>query len=550
MNLSSACLYFPIFQFSMVGSPPAPFIAQRNDVDSIPRLTLAPFEQAYEVDWSAPPLGVGCTGAVREAVCLETGQHFAVKFLRDSPAAREEVRCHALVTPHPNIVHLHHVYSNMLALEGDTAPTPWLMLVMDLMRGSELYFRVAKGPLPVAEATAIIAQIAEAIAHCHRCGVTHRDIKPENILMESNDDGSGGGCGIGRGAHNVYLHAKLADFGFATRGVPSAPKYTKHYVAPEVLKSLAQLNRTGEYCAYTAACDVWSLGAVYYTLLTGSPPFTNGTSPERHLTATEKHRISVGNFAFHGAHFRSVSPMIRRVISRMLTVNPNIRMCAEEFCQMLPSTLTCFPNDSSSSTLLNMFSAVSSCHYRPSVSETKTLTTTTKSTATTTTTTTTTKSTTTTTMSLPSTAASVTESVVMTATAGVVAKAEEKGVTADIENAEISAKISHSEHHKESRTNVCANDSQSLVTMMPNVDTLTLLQHNDAHQVKMKKRIEETPQNSSADSSGASSSSSGGGGGILNRPGISVTDLIGAQVRLSFDEVDTSSKSNILDSRS
>ncbi|XP_039811696.1 phosphoenolpyruvate carboxylase kinase 1-like [Panicum virgatum] len=111
---------------------------------------------------------------------------------------------------------------------------------------------------PVTEpvAAAIVAQLAQALALCHRRGVAHRDVKPDNILIDAAAEEDGRGAAP---------RARLADFGSAAwvgaggLGRAEGLVGTPHYVAPEVVAG-------GEY---GAKADVWSAGVVMYALLSG-----------------------------------------------------------------------------------------------------------------------------------------------------------------------------------------------------------------------------------------------------------------------------------------
>src|SRR5437867_7769294 len=72
---------------------------------------------------------------------------------------------------HPNIAHIHGV--------EDAGPTR--AIVMELVDGDDLSQRLARGPMPVADALAIARQIAEALQTAHDLGIVHRDLKPANV---------------------------------------------------------------------------------------------------------------------------------------------------------------------------------------------------------------------------------------------------------------------------------------------------------------------------------------------------------------------------------
>lgn len=128
----------------------------------------------------------------------------ALKVLAPSLAAdarfrdmvREEARSAAqLVHPHVTAV---HDYGEALAPDGSITS----FVVMELLAGEELEYRLTEGPLPWPDAVEIGAQVAEALAAAHRLGIVHRDITPANVMM-------------------TPVGAKVLDFGIATHiGAP------------------------------------------------------------------------------------------------------------------------------------------------------------------------------------------------------------------------------------------------------------------------------------------------------------------------------------------
>ena len=80
-------------------------------------------------------------------------------------------------------------------------------LVLELVEGPTLADRLARGPLPIAEALAIARQIAEALDAAHEKGIVHRDLKPANIVLQSAANAAGVPSGDAR--------AKVLDFGLA-----------------------------------------------------------------------------------------------------------------------------------------------------------------------------------------------------------------------------------------------------------------------------------------------------------------------------------------------
>src|SRR5690606_29005585 len=130
-------------------------------------------------------------------------------------------------------------------------------LVMEYIEGQTLKKHIQmNGPLRVQEAVRIMRQLVSAIANAHHNGIVHRDIKPQNILMDSEGN------------------VKITDFGIAM--ALSATVHTKtnsvigtvHYLSPEQARGGMATKKS----------DIYSLGIVFYELLTGELPFSAETA--------------------------------------------------------------------------------------------------------------------------------------------------------------------------------------------------------------------------------------------------------------------------------
>ena len=171
--------------------------------------------------------------------------------------------------------------------------------------------------MPEPVAAAIVAQLAQALALCHRRGVAHRDVKPDNILIdaaaEEDEDEEDG-----RGA---APRARLADFGSAAwvgaggLGRAEGLVGTPHYVAPEVVAG-------GEY---GAKADVWSAGVVMYALLSGGALPFGGESAAEVLAAVMR-----GSVRFPPRLFGGVSPAAKDLMRRMICRDEWRRFTAEQ----------------------------------------------------------------------------------------------------------------------------------------------------------------------------------------------------------------------------
>ncbi|XP_038615299.1 ribosomal protein S6 kinase alpha-2 isoform X1 [Tachyglossus aculeatus] len=253
------------------------------------------FTDGYEIK---EDIGIGAYSVCKRCVHKATDAEYAVKIIEKSKRdPSEEIEILLRYGQHPNIITLKDVYDD----------GKYVYLVMELMRGGELLDRILRQKyFSEREASAVLCTITKTVDYLHSQGVVHRDLKPSNILYT---DESGNPDSI-----------RICDFGFAKQlraenGLLMTPCYTANFVAPEVLK------RQG----YDAACDVWSLGILLYTMLAGFTPFANGPddTPEEILG-----RIGSGKYPLSGGNWDSVSDAAKDVVSKMLYVDPHQRLTA------------------------------------------------------------------------------------------------------------------------------------------------------------------------------------------------------------------------------
>jgi tRNA A-37 threonylcarbamoyl transferase component Bud32 len=163
---------------------------------------------------------------------------FRTRFRREAVAAAK-------------LAHPHIVTTYDTGRDADVA-----YIVMELVEGTTLARLLkAQGPLAVAKAVDVAAQVADALACAHAHGIVHRDVKPANILLR--EDG----------------HVKVADFGIAKAG--AGTDLTRTGVVMGTAKYLSPEQVSGNPA--DAGSDIYALGIVLYEMLCGAPPFVGDT---------------------------------------------------------------------------------------------------------------------------------------------------------------------------------------------------------------------------------------------------------------------------------
>lgn len=208
----------------------------------------------------------------------------------------------------PNIVRAYDIDN-----EGDVH-----YIVMEYVDGQDLHQIVAaQGPLDYDTAADYIAQVANGLQHAHEMGLVHRDIKPANCLVDR---------------HNTV---KLLDLGLA--------KLTEDDQASLTMANEENVLGTADYLApeqaldsHGADCrsDIYSLGCTLYFLLTGSPPFPEGSISERLLKHQTARPESIYKFR------PDAPPSLVEICETMMAKKPDDRFqSAGEVAEQLKSWL-------------------------------------------------------------------------------------------------------------------------------------------------------------------------------------------------------------------
>src|SRR6266446_332696 len=149
---------------------------------------------------------------------------------------------------------------------------------MKFVEGGQLDEVVRREPMPIRRAVELIAKVARTVHYAHERGILHRDIKPGNILLDKKGEPHLTDFGLARLVETESTMTRTLE----VLGTPS-------YMAPE--------QAAGNNTQLTSATDVYGLGAVFYQLLTGQPPFAGGTTYEtiKLLLDTEPRQPSLLN---------------------------------------------------------------------------------------------------------------------------------------------------------------------------------------------------------------------------------------------------------------
>src|SRR5499427_7333984 len=231
--------------------------------------TLSPgtlLAERYEI---VKTLGVGGMGAVYSAFDRKLTRIVALKTilpeLGASPQALKRFKQEVLLAQsivHKNVVRIFDM--------DEDAETNTKFITMDFIEGVDLKNLIQeRGKLPPTEAAGVLRQVCRGLEAAHASGVVHRDLKPQNIMIEQ--DG----------------HVVVMDFGIArsgeSRGATQTGAFlgTPEYMSPEQAKTEN----------VDARSDIFSIGLIFYQLLTGKLPFQGKTVLETMFKRTTERAI-------------------------------------------------------------------------------------------------------------------------------------------------------------------------------------------------------------------------------------------------------------------
>ena len=188
---------------------------------------------------------------------------------------------------HPNIVKYYETYND----------SKYIYLVMEYITGMPLFDKITQQENQTFTeeiAAHYMKSLFQAINHCHAQHIVHRDIKPDNIMITNDNT------------------VRLIDFGLSKASKKkqlTTMAGTPYYMAPEVLEG-----------AYTNKADLWSLGVLLYTLVSGYLPFQGANQHEVFK------KIKAADFHFNHTEFNSVSDECKDLIKKLLVTNQKKRI--------------------------------------------------------------------------------------------------------------------------------------------------------------------------------------------------------------------------------
>jgi serine/threonine protein kinase len=251
-------------------------------------------------------LGAGGMGVIYLGRQIFLDRPVAIKMLKNKQApVQARTRFHqeakaASALKHPGIV-------SVLDFGVDELDRPYM--VMEHVEGCTISDLLNERlTLPVEDLLPVFLEICDALSEAHKKGIVHRDLKPSNIMLVVEDDGD--------------MHIKILDFGVAKlleaddRTFQDLTKTgvalgTPLYMSPEQILSKTVTNRS----------DLYSLGCMLYTCLTGAPPFIG----ENKIATMDMHCTDQPLSLYDASDGMEFPPGIEDIVLRLLEKNPDDR---------------------------------------------------------------------------------------------------------------------------------------------------------------------------------------------------------------------------------
>ncbi|XP_023572932.1 inactive serine/threonine-protein kinase PLK5 isoform X2 [Octodon degus] len=245
-------------------------------------------------------IGKGAFSRCYKLTDMSTSAVFALKVVPRSGSGAGRLRPRGKVE-REIALHSSLRHRNIVAFHGHFADRDHVYMVLEYCgRQSLAHVLKARQTLTEPEVRYYLRGVISGLRYLHQRRIVHRDLKLSNFFLNNN------------------MEVKIGDLGLAARVGPSGHCHrvlcgTPNFLAPEVV------SRNGHTCQ----SDIWALGCVLYTVLTGSPPFPAAPLPEMYQNIRDGHYPEP-------AH---LSPNARHLIARLLAPNPAERPSLDQLLQ-------------------------------------------------------------------------------------------------------------------------------------------------------------------------------------------------------------------------
>ncbi|EJD74527.1 CAMK/MLCK protein kinase [Loa loa] len=264
-----------------------------RDIDMLKLST--DFESKYIL---CEKIGIGAYGTIYRAIERATGKNWAAKMIKISPDMKKDVIMHEVEIMnelhHEKLLNLHEVF------DMDKG----MCLIEEFISGGDLHDKIIRDEALMSEdeARTFIRQILQGIQYMHNKGIVHLDLKLENIMLTSNESND----------------IKIIDFGLAQKldanESPTLLFCTAEFCSPEVINK--------ESVGLSA--DMWAVGVITYSLLSGLSPFAGTTNQE--IMAN----VSSCDWNFRDVVWEEVSNLAKDFIAKLVVKNKSERMTVTE----------------------------------------------------------------------------------------------------------------------------------------------------------------------------------------------------------------------------
>lgn len=210
------------------------------------------------------PIGQGGMSRVYLVERVRDGAHLALKFADGSVSEDSEV-LYRFVEEYGLLEQVHH--PNVLQIYDQGVTDDVLFIVMEYLSGGTLKKLIGNKGMEPDRAWSVLCEMVRALVEVHRMGIIHRDIKPENIMLRKDGSAVLGDFGVARRVYKVR-HFDQMEY---IVGTP-------YFMSPEQALGEDEDERT----------DIYSMGAVFFNMLTGEKPYKGETLEEivqQHLHA-------------------------------------------------------------------------------------------------------------------------------------------------------------------------------------------------------------------------------------------------------------------------